>query len=293
MSVICSFMIISCKDDEITLITENKSYMLINENSFDLIIYIEDSYSFYLEPENIDTLYLKDKINKYDLTVNTLTKKEGKLQLDDKELSQYNLNVTFNYKMDKMFKIPKCKIELISINNDSVELDIGSFTYLNILDNNNLVYTSAYKGIINDLIYIDDVSYPTIVGTILSINNANNNEIYIKNIIPINGHLEVQQNKIELVDNIDIANNTPIEELLNTEYDLLYNKTSDDFNFLMSKDKQSVLLPISYTNVFMTNNIMFLIIYEIDNNVYYDFTPNMILFNSTKLNNNFNIYVIN
>ena len=56
-------MIISCKDDEITLITENKSYMLINENSFDLTIYIEDSYSFYLEPENIDTLYLKDKIN--------------------------------------------------------------------------------------------------------------------------------------------------------------------------------------------------------------------------------------
>ena len=281
----------SCKKENITLITENKSYIVVNDNKIDIILYIEDKYCFFLEPDNIDSLYLKDKTNRYELTINNLTKGNGKIKYNELELNEYCLNVLFNYEMQDILKIPKCQLEINS-NNQTIVVDIGSFSYLNICLSNNL-YSSSYKGIVNDLIVIDNIFYPTITGVVLTLNNLNNKEINIKNILPINGHMEVEQIKIKSIDNINVENNIKIDELIDGKYNFIYQNSNEDLNFIMETGKQQILIPISYTNAFMSNNIIFIIEYEIDDKTYYAITTNMILFNSTKLNHNFNVYVVN
>lgn len=267
--------------------------MLVNQDNFDISFYIEDKYYFYLEPNNINNIYLCSNNDKYELIPNNLMKKDGILNKDNICYQQYNLNVNFDYEFEDIFKIPKCFIQIDYDILESISIDIGSFSSIKINEDEQ-IYVSGYKGIINDVVSLNDTYFPTIVGSILSLKNCSNKDAIIKSIMPLNGQLEIQQENIMLIDDVNIDNDTDINVLLNNRYNLVYQHCSDFMdNYSISNNNViNILIPISYTNIMITNVCGFVIEYEVDNITYYEVITDMLLFNSTKLMVNYNIYVL-
>lgn len=254
-----------------------------------MTFYLEDKYSFYLNSNYIKNIYLCDNKDKYEITPNKLSKKDGYIIYDTKKLIQYDLNVKISYSFNDIFKIPKCNILIEYEKIKPLNMNIGSFALISIMDNEK-IYISGYKGIINNKVSLNNSYYPTIVGTILTIKNAENQDVLIKRIISTNGHLEIEQNKIEEIRQININNDIEINDILNKDYNLIYKNNNSMFNYQFNNETINLLIPISYSNIMMTNICGFIIEYIIDNNVYYEVITNLILFTSNKLSDNYNVY---
>ena len=280
-------MLISCnkKEEKVFIVTEDSSYILLNnEKRFNVPIYLEDKYSFYMDKNQIKDVYLvNNNMNeKYNIDIASINKSNFTLNSKEYSLSKYIISFDFNYKLDNL-RIPDAYLFFEYSNSETHKIKIGSFVYNNILSNN-LIIVNNMKGIVNDI----DHNKLSTVGILLNISSTY--DIKITNIELLHGNGRINQDQLVMLDNINYDNNININELLKDEYRLNYISNSlKEYIYLNDNNSIKLILPISYNQLDVINKAGLIITYIYNDTMYYQVIKPIPIFSSSN-NNNYNIY---
>ena len=284
-------ILISCsnKSENVDFITENNSYILLNDQKdISIPIYINDKYSFYLDTKNINNVYIlnNDESDRYELKITDIVKTESYITKDKNDFPRYLLKAKFEYTGSEI-RMSEAFILLEYNNGETHKLKIGNFIYLNVELNNHInVYN--VKGIVNKVIPKDNEWLLSTVGVIIKI--SSDYEIIIKDIELIHGNGRVNKDQITRLKENDYDNNVNINELVIDEYRINYINTSMEKIYI--DENEILLLPIGYNNLDVIDTLGVLIEYEYENNIYKQIIYPMPIFNNNK-NVEYNLYEYN
>lgn len=282
--------IIGCnkKPEKIVIITEKEAHIGIGDESATIEIpcYIAERFSFLLEKKQIRSCNLVDKklSTNFVMEIDKITNENNYIKYDNEKLIGKKLHLKYNYLSTDMLKIPNACIELNYENESKYILDIGSVT---LIRGNELNYVNLenIKGIVNDIIPLNNSYIPSTVGLVVKLHSSEKR--VIKKIELLNGYGEIDNSKIMKLNTFDIDNQTDINKFI--KYELMI-KDSDSKCNITVDNNIILLLPICYYELEAICSAGLLITYEQGEKQIINEFP---IFSSTTVSNSYCKYVFN
>lgn len=198
--------------------------------------------------------------------------------------------IQFPYVTQEDIKFTKANLKLCYENGENIDIEIGSIMITK-EEENSFFHLSTFKGIVNEVIPNQKQKIPTVVGLIIEVSNLNVEDVIIRDFVLFSGVGEIDKEKIQILESTEYDNSIPIDQILEKDYELIYQKKEIELSFsILKEEKQIFLLPVSYQNLESTNQMGLIIEYEVNGVRYKQLIPPIPLFSSSILSPNLSIY---
>ncbi|MGI6710059.1 MAG: hypothetical protein ACOX4W_01235 [Bacilli bacterium] len=262
-------LLVACsKVDNLELSIMPQSYFIVEEKyqgqDFELEIFANLDKSFFSDIVQIDEVYLKDKdeSNVVKLDLKSITKADSKIKIGAKKyhIFIFSFFINTNINSPEPLEIKEALISLEYFNDETLELEIGNFTYTRVSHigtSDNDVSVNHILGLKNTINQID-----TLAGVEIRIENRSSTVIKLNSVESFDKNISFSLRNIVSPSSIDSPRKN-VEEILNKKYDFFIKENPLILDYYISPNEIfSFFVPIKYEKLYKTNKLPFKICFE-------------------------------
>ena len=258
-----------------------KHYSVLTENkpALEVMLYTNVNENEYLKIDKIENCTVYNSTDFYKVSINQIENIQSERIIKENNYYQYKLHLEFNLELEDRLNIDDAILEVNYKSGEKLKVNVGNICFEK-MKTDVILSTDLVQCVCNDIGNLE-----TIGAVKISLKNDYEEEVVIKNIVPISETIFINNNLVKIDEyKKEIDHTVSLSALFDTNYDF-YSKSDELFTPIEFKieDRKDIIIPLTYLEKQFVDHIGFILEIETNGETYFQIVNPYVLFSTSNL----------